>query len=114
MSEEDFEIFLEDFLDMLNGMEASIANMKQQIAKLVGVAEEKPKFSWDPDRIKWEKAEGCKGDYERSEDVNSLDFKELLKDLAQHKGKLTRDGWFYWTFKNGSTVGRKLKQTWSG
>jgi hypothetical protein len=32
----------------------------------------------------------------------------MLKDLAEHKGKLTRDGLFYWTFQNGTTVGRKM------
>jgi hypothetical protein len=111
MKEEDLLLFLEDFCDFLNGLEASITKMKMQIAKLVGVAEEKPKFSWNPDKIKWEKTEGFKGDYERSQDVSSLDFKELLKDLAQHKGKLTRNGWFYWTFKNGSTVGRKKRES---
>jgi hypothetical protein len=39
MKEEDFTIFLQDFCDFLNGLEASVAKMKQQIAKLVGVAE---------------------------------------------------------------------------
>jgi len=39
VKDEDFEIFLEDFMDMLNGLEASIVKMKQQIAKLAGVAE---------------------------------------------------------------------------
>jgi hypothetical protein len=107
MGEDDFAIFLEDFLDMLNGLEASIVKMKQQIAKLVGVAEPKKLWLWTPDKIKWEKAQGSKGEFEKSDDVNSLDFKMLLKDLAFHKGKLTRDGVFYWTFKNGSTVGRK-------
>ncbi len=108
MNIEDFEIFLEDFCDFLDGLEASVIRMKQQIAKLVGV-EEKSKFSWNPDKIKWEKAQGSKGEFERSEDVNNPEFKALLKDLANHNGKLTRNGWFYWTFKNGSTVGRKKR-----
>jgi hypothetical protein len=109
-----YEILETEFYDalfsMLDAFDSGITSFKQQLGAKKGVAEEKPEFSWDPSKIKWEKTEGWKGDYERSEDVNSLDFKELLKDLAQHKGKLTRDGWFYWTFKNGSTVGRKLKQ----
>ncbi|MEM3697408.1 MAG: hypothetical protein QXZ02_03025 [Candidatus Bathyarchaeia archaeon] len=112
MNIEDFEIFLEDFYDFLDSLKASVVKMKQQIAKLVGVSEDKaePKFSWNPDKIKWEKAQGVKGEFERSEDINNPEFKALLKDLAQHNGKLTRDGWFYWTFKNGSTVGRKKRE----
>jgi hypothetical protein len=39
VKEEDFELFLEDFCDFLNGLEASVAKMKKQIAKLVGVDE---------------------------------------------------------------------------
>jgi hypothetical protein len=104
MSNEDLKIFIEDFCDFLNGLEASIVKLRSQIDKLLG-----SKWKWNPDKIKWEKAEGFKGDYERSEDVNSLDFKELLKDLAEHNGKLTRNGMFYWVFKNGSTVGRKKR-----
>jgi hypothetical protein len=67
--------------------------------------------TYDANKIKWEQAEGASGPYERSEEVNSLDFKALLQDLAAHQGKLTRDGYFYWTFKNGSTIGRKKKTT---
>jgi len=108
--EEDLAIFLEDFLDLLDGLEASIVKMKQQIAKLAGVAEAKPEFSWNPDKIKWEKAQGVKGEFEKSEDVNNPEFKAMLKDLAQHGGKLTRNGLFYWVYKNGSTVGRKRRK----
>jgi len=64
---------------------------------------------WNPANIKWTEAQGTSGLYERSEDVNSLDFKQMLKDLAAHNGRLTRDGYFYWTFKNGSTIGRKKR-----
>lgn len=33
----------------------------------------------------------------------------MLKDLATHGGRLSKDGYFYWTFKKGSTVGRKRR-----
>lgn len=68
-----------------------------------------PADKWDPNKIKWDHTEGPKGEYERSEEINSPDFKLMLKDLAQHEGKMERDGWFYWTFQNGVTVGRKRK-----
>ena len=109
MNLEDFEAFLEDFCDFLDSPEASVVKMKMQIAKLVGVTE-KQKWNWNPDLIKWVKAEGFKGDYEKSEDHDNPEFKKMLKDLAEHNGKLTRDGVFYWVFKNGSTVGRKKRE----
>jgi len=79
----------------------------------LGIAEQPsqpPKiFSWNPDKIEWVEAEGTRGPYERSEDVNNLEFKVMLKDLGEHGGKLTREGHFYWVFTSGSVVGRKKR-----
>lgn len=70
---------------------------------------EKETLSWNPEKINWEKTQGDKGPYERSSDVNNPEFKAMLKDLAAHNGKLTKDEYFYWTFKDGTTVGRKKR-----
>lgn len=64
-------------------------------------------LEWNPDKFNWEQAEGKAGPYERSEDINNPDFKNMLQELGRADGKLTRDGLFYWTFTNGTTVGRK-------
>jgi len=66
-------------------------------------------FTWNPDKIKWVQAEGTSGPYERSEDVDNPDFKAMLKDLADHKGKFQREGYFYWAFQKAGVVGRKKK-----
>jgi len=65
--------------------------------------------SYDMGRIKWMRTEGFKGEYERSEDVDNPDFKALLRDLSRHGGKMTRDGYFVWVFRNGNTIGRKKR-----
>jgi len=65
---------------------------------------------YNVDKIKWVEAEGQHGKYERSDDANNPEFKALLKDLAEHNGKLTHKGYFYWVFQNGVTIGRKKKQ----
>jgi len=72
------------------------------------------KTSWDSGKVKWTEEEGFKGKYEKSEDVNNPEFKTMLKDLQQHKGRLTREGYFYWVFENGSTVGRKKMEKKTG
>ena len=77
-----------------------IAEQPQQPAKT---------FSWNPDKIKWVEAEGTSGPYERSEDLDNLDFKAMLKDLGEHKGKFQREGYFYWAFQKAAIVGRKKK-----
>jgi len=108
MDSENLRIFLEDFVDFLNGVETSCVKMRKQIEKLIG---SEVKHSWNPEAIKWEKAEGFKGEFEKSEDVNSLDFKNMVKDLVEHNGKLTRDSYFYWLYPKSTVVGRKLRKT---
>ena len=71
---------------------------------------EAKEYDWNPDKIKWTQAEGSKGPYQRSDDVNSPDFKALLKDLETHNGKLTRNGFFYWKFNKSAVVGRKKRK----
>jgi hypothetical protein len=100
------ETTLEILSDFADGLEAAAVNIKRQIAALLKVNEEP---TWDPNKIKWEQTEGSKGQYEKSEDFNSTEFKAMLKDLAAHQGKLSRDGYFFWVFQNGATVGRKKR-----
>jgi hypothetical protein len=102
MSEQRALEILSDFCDAL---EAAAVNVKRQIAELQGVAQKGS--TWNPEKIKWEQAQGSSGPYERSEDVNNPDFKAMLKDLQAHKGKMNREGLFFWVFENGYTVGRK-------
>ena len=67
MNEEDFAIFLEDFCDFLEGLEASIVKMKMQIVKLVGSeAKSKPKISEETFNIlKWDNEKGERlGDFQ--------------------------------------------------
>jgi len=99
-------------LELINHQEAGIAAARKIIseAKLDHVSDN----SWHPMRIKWEKAEGASGPYELSEDPENADFRAMHKDLSAHQGKLTRDGYFYWVFRNGATVGRKQKNTVQG
>jgi hypothetical protein len=106
LSDEDLAMLA--LLEFLDACETGVAAAKHLIreAKIGNELEE----TWLPEKICWEKAEGASGPYERSEDFNSLDFKAMLKDLEAHEGKLSRDGYFYWTFKNRATVGRKLRQ----
>ena len=95
------DLALEALTDFLNGVEAGIESARRHIKSKKSV--------WNPDAIKWEKAEGSKGEYERSEDVNNPEFKAMLKDLAAHLGRMNHEGYFYWTFQNGTTVGRKKR-----
>ena len=86
MSEDDLATAA--LLEFLNAVEAGIAAAKHLIQERKGISE-KPTYPWDPAKIKWEQAQGSRGNYERSQDVNSPDFKALLKDLAAHQGRLS-------------------------
>ncbi|MEM0358356.1 MAG: hypothetical protein QXL77_08325 [Candidatus Bathyarchaeia archaeon] len=95
------DLALTALLNFLDAVEAGVSAAKQRIKEA--------KIGWNPDKIKWEDAEGSSGQYQKSEDFNNPEFKAMLKDLQAHGGKLTRNGYFYWVFKNGSTVGRKKR-----
>lgn len=105
------EEIAEIIVDFFNAVEAATVSAKMQIANIYVPQTSQPEKptseTWNPDKITWEKAEGTKGPYERSEDVNSVHFKALLKDLAEHNGKMQKNGFFYWVFQNGYVVGRK-------
>ena len=110
MSEE--EKIAEVVVDFFNALEAACVNAKRQIGEVyLGKTQETVGLTWDPTKISWTQKEGLKGPFEISEDINNPEFKAMLKDLADHKGKLSRkDGdrtVFYWVFQNGTTVGRK-------
>lgn len=114
MSEKKFtqaeEKLIEIVLNAANAVEAAAVDVKQRIAELTGVKEaaaSEVEGSWNPEKISWTQQEGTKGPFEKSEDFNNPDHKEMVKDLAAHQGKLYRDGVFYWVFQNGSVVGRK-------
>jgi protein gp37 len=64
----------------------------------------------DLNKIAWVNAEGDKGPYQKSEDLNNQEFKRLLKALEEHSGKMQIDQFFLWTFQNGTTIGRKLRK----
>jgi hypothetical protein len=91
-----------------------IDELLNRIGEAKGFAEAEKK-NWDSEKIKWVKSEGTKGLYERYPDKDQKaeatdDYKNMLRDLKEHKGKLTRDGFFYWLFEDAATVGRKKKQ----
>ena len=102
MSEKE-DLVLESFLEFLNAVEAGIYAARNRIKTSKALVDS------DVTKIKWITAEGPKGTYERCEDVNNLEFKKLLKDLVAHKNQLTQNGYFYWLFQNGTTVGRKKR-----
>jgi hypothetical protein len=62
-------------LEFLNASEAGITAAKHLIMEAKGVAEEHS-WLWDPSKIKWQQTQGSSGPYEKSEDVNSSDFKQ--------------------------------------
>jgi len=86
--------------------------LKADIVQTIEAYFEKIEVVFDPSKIKWVQAEGFSGKYQRypakGEKVElSQDYKALLKWLKEHNGKATYDGFFYWLFSDGATVGRK-------
>lgn len=89
--------------DFANAIEAATVSLRQKLKEL-------GPSKWDPKKIKWTEAEGTKGPYEKADPQATPDFKNMLSDLKSHNGKLMREGYFYWVFRDAATVGRKKKQ----
>ena len=87
--------------DFANAVEAATVGLREHLKELTNFPE------WDPGQIAWTPAEGPSGPYERSEDVNNSEHKAMLNNLVAHNGKMRRGPYFYWSFQNGHTVGRK-------
>jgi hypothetical protein len=69
------------------------------------------KLPFDVSKTRWRRAEGLKGPFELSDDTGNPDHKALLKFLVELAGgAVSSEGFFYWVFPNGSTVGRKQKK----
>jgi len=111
-SSEDLKILAEEVVDFCDGLEALAVKLRKQIEKLFGEAPVKgsTKLPFDASKIAWEKRQGAKGEFEVSEDFNNLEHKALLKFLAEAGGCINSEGYFYWVYKNGSTIGRKLRK----
>ena len=100
-----FKDWLANGLEIVEGFEKALKEIPEEVIE----AKE-----WDPNKIKWVKAEGFSGPYERypakgEKAELSADYKHMLADLKAHNGKLMRDGYFYWVFDDGATIGRKKR-----
>lgn len=78
-------------------------------AKIDEAKEVQESRPWDPDKIKFVGAQGAKGPYEKADPQATPDFKAMLQDLKDHKGKFRHGQYFYWVFSDSATVGRKKK-----
>jgi len=87
-----------------DGLDSVVTKLRQDL----GAEAKTETFNLRPEHINWKDTTGTKGPYQRSDDVNNHHHKEMLKWLASKGGRARRkDGYFYWTFENGSTIGRK-------
>lgn len=99
--------------DLLEGLDSKLKEFfeetRKEIIETVSAYLETVENAYDLSEIRWERAKGQKGEYERSEDVENPHFRALHRDLVRHKGKMTRNGYFFWLFGNGITIGRKKR-----
>jgi hypothetical protein len=117
---EDLEIFLEDFLDMLTGMEASIVKMKQQIAKLIGVEAKQAAVKEETFNCnKFEAQQGAKiGEFEVAYKEHNLPehwnsaYNILKQSNATINNRYHGEGYTYayWLYGEGKIYRQKLKQ----
>lgn len=101
-----------DFLVKLRDAHQQIADVCNEELEKKRPQKTKTVESYNPENIKWNKAEGNRGPFQAYpkrgvEPEKTADYLNLLADLKQHDGKLTKDGFYYWLFLNNITIGRK-------
>jgi len=94
-------------LIFMDGLEAIITEYRKNVGAKTQTAPQITVETFDPDKIAWQPRQGQKGPYELSEDFNNPEYKKMLALMQTAGGNLSKGGKFYWTFQNGSTVGRK-------
>jgi hypothetical protein len=57
--------------------------------------------------LDWVSTNGPKGPYELLKPCSNPQYLTLLKELQDHQGKLTKEGYFLWLFMDGA-LGRKM------
>jgi hypothetical protein len=62
---------------------------------------------WDLDSIEWLPATGPKGPYEKAIAQDNRHFRLMIRNLNANDGKLERDDYYLWLFRNNRIVGRK-------
>lgn len=92
------------------------AMIQEGAQKLIESVEPK-EHTWNPSKIKFVQTEGVRGPYWRypaagQKAESTEDYRNMIQDLLNHNEKLTRDGFFYWLFSDGATVGRKKETSW--
>jgi hypothetical protein len=108
-------------LDYAGSLEESAKRLREGLAALAQEhlipeaqrAVEERVWGWNPEAVVWVEATGPSGGYQLAAAENNQgnsDFDEMLKDLEAHSGQLTRDGVFYWRFKQKQAVGRKRRK----
>ena len=100
---------LKDFLRTLQSTPSEIIEQTENRTNEYG------RWSWNPDNIRWVTVEGSRGPYERypakgQKPEMTIDYKNLLKDLKAHNGRLNRNGYFYWLFSPDSDIVGRKKQ----
>jgi hypothetical protein len=104
---------LEVLSDFANGLEAISVKLKHDVAALA-TGKQPTSKAYDPERIAWIQATGPHGPFDKATAEASSqceDFVFLLEDLKAHNGTITKNGLFYWLFKEGpTTIGRKLSR----
>jgi hypothetical protein len=98
-----------EFAKLLSDMRNGLQHMIEAFDSYLNFLSKVVLGEWDPTNIGWVQAEGSRGLYEKALQPENDDFGAMLQDLKAHNGKLTRDSYFYWIFKDRETVGRKKK-----
>lgn len=106
----DLKTFSMTVMCWLDAQDAANQQLRISIKKLVDV-QLTPcsiKLPFNAERITWTAKVGNRGPFELSNNIENPDYLALLEFLKTHAdGALASEGFYYWVFTDGVTIGRK-------
>ncbi len=108
---EELEKMVYALADYANALESASQTLRDHLQELGPRVKD-----YDLGQLRWEEREGSSGPYQAATERGNLEppryghWQALVKDLRDHDGKLTKQGYFLWLFQDEKTVGRKKQR----
>ena len=109
----DLKTFSMTVLCWLDAQEAANQQLRISIKKLTSQNMNAPpsegsvELPFHVENLLWTLKEGAKGPFQLSDDLDNPDHEALLTFLKSAGGSVASEGYYYWIFPDGKTIGRK-------
>jgi hypothetical protein len=113
MNDEEIRLFGELFSELRDLDQRRTEIIDELLSKIGKPILDTKELQYDVMKVVTRQTEGPNGIYLKvtaADNQNNPDYLALVEDLKAHNGKLTRQGYFCWSFDDQKTCGMKLSK----